>query len=92
MKARREELKLAREEAELMLTEDAIFAMDKVAGLVALEVNNVPARFTRDLEQRAKLQTEIDAALTKVADCVRECGNAIRSGRDADPAVEEDDA
>src|SRR5215211_7841708 len=29
MKARREELKLAREEAELMLTEDAIFAMDK---------------------------------------------------------------
>lgn len=92
IKTRREELKLAREERELVPLIDAIFAMDRVAGEVALQVNNVPARFTRDLDERERLQVQIDDALQSVADRIAECGAALRADRDADPPAEEDDA
>jgi phage terminase Nu1 subunit (DNA packaging protein) len=92
MKTRREELRLAREEHELVPLADAIFAMDQVAGAVALEVNNIPARYTRDLDERDRLRHEIDAALTKVANRIGKCAKALRQGGEADPAVEEDDA
>lgn len=92
IKARREELKLAREERELVPLADALFAMDQVAGTLALEVNNVPARYTRDLDERDRLQAEIDAVLSTVADRIAECGAALRADRDADQAEDEDDA
>lgn len=92
VKARREELKLAREERELVPLADALFAMDRVVGIAALEVNNVPARYSRDLDERERLQAEIDDALHKVADTVAECAAALRADREADPAEEEDDA
>ena len=92
IKAKREELRLARDERELILLADALFAIDEVAGAVALEVNNVPARFTRDLDERERLQAEIDDALHKVADRVARSAAALTSGRDADPPEDEDDA
>lgn len=92
IKARREELRLAQDERDLVPLSDAIFAMDEVAGLLALEMNNVPARFTRDLAERERLQTEIDAALLKLALCIAKRGAALRADREADPPPEEDDA
>ena len=92
IKARREELKLAREERELVPLVDAIFAMDQVAAAITLEVNNVPARYSRDLDERERLQTEIDDVLKTVADRVQKCGSALRADLDADPADQEDDA
>lgn len=92
IKARREELKLAREERELVPLVDAIFAMDQVAGVIALEVNNVPARFTRDLDERERLQAEIDDVLKTVAERIQKCGAALRADLDADQAEDEDDA
>ena len=92
IKARREELKLAREERELVPLADAIFAMDQIAGTIGLEVNNVPARYTRDLDERDRLQVEIDAVLTKVANRISECGAALRADSEAAPPEDEDDA
>ena len=92
IKARREELKLAREERELVPLTDAIFAMDQVASVVVLQINNVPARFTRDLDERERLQAEIDDVLKTVADRVQKCGTALRADLDADPPEAEDDA
>ena len=92
VKARREELKLAREERELVPLTDALFAMDQVAGVIALEVNNVPARVTRDLDERTRLEAEIHDALAAVAKRIAECAAALRADRDADPAEQEDDA
>ena len=92
IKAKREEVKLARELRELVPLADAIFAMDEVAGAVALEVNNIPARYTRDLDERERLQVEIDDVLQTVADRVAKCGEALRADLDADPPEEEDDA
>lgn len=91
IKARREELKLAREERELVPLLDAIYAMDQVAGAIVLQMNNVPARFTRDLDERERLQAEIDDALTTVANRIQKCGAALRADLDADPPDEEDD-
>ncbi|HYD07802.1 MAG TPA: hypothetical protein VEC60_18850 [Reyranella sp.] len=92
VKAQREQLRLAREEGELVTLADAVFAMDQVAGAVALEVNNIPARYTRDLDERDRLRREIDAALRKVADCIGKCAKALGARGEADPSVEEDDA
>ena len=92
IKARREELKLAQEERELVPLSDAIFAMDELAGLLALEINNVPARFTRDLGERERLQAEIDDALLKLATRIAQCAAALRADREADPPEDEDDA
>lgn len=92
VKARREELKLSREERELVPLADAIYAMDQIAGTLALEVNNVPARYTRDLDERDRLQAEIDDVLATVADRIQKCGQALRADLDADPPEEEDDA
>ncbi len=84
IKARREELKLAREERELVPLADAIYAMDQVVGTVTLELNNIPARYTRDLDERERLQLEVDDVLTTVADRVEKCGAALRADLDAD--------
>lgn len=92
IKGRREELKLAREERELVPLVDAIFAMDQVAGVVVLQINNVPARFTRDLDERERLQAEIDDVLKSVASRIQKCAAALRADLDADPPDGEDDA
>ena len=92
IKIRREALKLAREERELVPLADAIYAMDQVAGTVALQVNNIPARYTRDLDERDRLQAEIDDVLKTVADRIEKCGAALRADLDADTPEAEDDA
>lgn len=91
IKARREELRLARDERELVPLVDAIFAMDQLAGTLALEVNNVPARFSRDLDERDRLQAEIDDVLKTVASRIQKCGAALRASLDVDPPGGEDD-
>ncbi|WP_132253365.1 hypothetical protein [Methylobacterium segetis] len=58
--------------------------MDQLAGALAFEVNNVPARFSRDLDKRERLQVEIDDVLKTAASRIQKCGAALRAGLDAD--------
>jgi hypothetical protein len=64
IRARKEEL-AARELVPLV---EAMTLVGEVAGAVVARVNAIPARFTRNIEQRAALQREVDEALAEVAD------------------------
>ena len=70
---------------------EAMTLVDEVAGAVVARVNAIPARFTRNIEQRAALQREVDEALAEVADRIGKLGHAFRSGQD-DPAADEEEA
>jgi phage terminase large subunit GpA-like protein len=68
---------------------EAMTLVDEVAGTVVARVNAIPARFTRNIEQRAALQREVDETLAEVADRIEELGATFQSGRD-DPAADEE--
>ena len=89
IRTRKEELNVAQTERELVPLADAMTLVDEVAGAVVARVNAIPARFTRDIEQRALLQREVDDALAEVADRIEKLGSAFRSGRDDSAADEE---
>jgi hypothetical protein len=90
IKTRKEELAVARAERELIPLVDAMTLVDEIAGTVVARVNAIPARMTRNPEERAKLQQEIDEALAEVADRVQKLGTAARAGCDDPPADEEE--
>ena len=81
IRARKEELAVAQTERELVPLVEAMTLVDEVAGAVVARVNAIPARFTRNMEQRAALQREVDEALAEVADCIEKLGVTFQSGR-----------
>jgi len=91
IRARKEELAVAQTERELVPLAEAMTLVDEVAGAVVARVNAIPARFTRNIEERAALQREVDEALAEVADRIAKLGHAFRAGQD-DPAADEEDA
>ena len=90
IRTRKEELAVAQAERELVPLAEAMTLVDEVAGSVVARVNAIPARFTRNIEQRALLQREVDDALAEVADRIEKLRGSYRSG-DADPAPDEED-
>jgi hypothetical protein len=70
---------------------EAMTLVDEVCGAVVARVNAIPARFTRNIEQRAALQREVDEALAEVANRIEKLGATFQSGRD-DPAADEEEA
>jgi hypothetical protein len=91
IRARKEELAVAQTERELVPLAEAMTLVDEVCGAVVARVNAIPARFTRNIEQRAALQREVDEALAEVADRIEKLGATFQSGRD-DPAADEEEA
>ena len=82
IRACKEELAVAQTERELVPLADAMTLVDEVAGAVVARVNAIPARFTRNIEQRAALPREVDEALAEVADRIGKLGHAFRSGQE----------
>ena len=66
LRIRKERRREATEEGDLLVRADAEFFIEKFAALVVLELNNLPARATRDLEQRDHLQDQVDEVLQRV--------------------------
>ena len=91
IRTRKEELAVAQTERELVSLVEAMTLVDEVAGAVVARVNAIPTRFTRNIEQRAALQREIDEALAEVADRIEKLGATVQSGRN-DPAADEEEA
>ena len=89
IRTRKEELAVAQTERELVPLVEAMTLVDEVAGVVVARINAIPARLTRNIEQREQLQREVDDALTEVADRIAKLGRSYRSG-DEDPAAEEE--
>ena len=91
IRARKEEFAVAQTERDLVPLVEAMTLVDEVAGAVVARVNAIPARFTRNIKQRAALQREVDEALAEVADRIEKLGATFQSGRD-DPAADEEEA
>jgi len=89
IRTRKEELAVAQTERELVPLVEAMTLVDEVAGAVVARINAIPARLTRNMEQREQLQREVDDALTEVADRIAKLSRSYRSG-DEDPAPEEE--
>lgn len=89
IRTRKEELAVAQTERELVPLVEAMTLVDEVAGVVVARVNAIPARLTRNIEQREQLQREVDDALTEVADRIAKLRRSYRSG-DEDSAPQEE--
>jgi hypothetical protein len=89
IRTRKEELAVAQTERELVPLVEAMTLVDEVAGAVVARINAIPARLTRNIEQREQLQREVDDALTEVADRIAKLGRSYRAD-DEDPAAEEE--
>lgn len=74
------ELRIAERKRELIPLEDAIAAIDHVVGRVNDELGGLPARVTRDIEQRRKIETEVDEAKTRIAKSLAEAAGFARTG------------
>lgn len=66
---------------ELIPMEEAIEAMDELVGVVRSEAASVPARITRELPLRRKIEAEIDAMLNRIADALTAQREAVETGK-----------
>lgn len=86
------ELRTAERSRDLVSREEAERAVDHIFGQFKAELIGIPARVTRDLALRRKLEDEIDGALERGCTRIGEARGALRAGRDLDAAVEAPDA
>ncbi|MEH3117085.1 MAG: hypothetical protein PGN25_05605 [Methylorubrum populi] len=86
LRIQRERRKNDVEVRKLLPLEDAEFLISELVGLIRLEFNNVPARFSRELDVRDKLQEKIDDAFHAVANGIEKCGAALRADGGSDPS------
>lgn len=91
-RAREIEIRTAERERELIPLTDALAHTNEVIGGMVARLEGLPAAFTRDLGERRKLETLIDAIRTDVADRAAKYAAAMGSERVADQAVAADDA
>jgi phage terminase Nu1 subunit (DNA packaging protein) len=78
-RARETELRTARQELELVPTEEAVAYVQMVVGTLVSRLNGLPAQFTRDLDERRRLEAAIERIRADVADAMAQHGSAYRS-------------
>jgi hypothetical protein len=86
------EMRMAERARELIATEDAIAALDTLAGKVRAEFIGLPAQITRDIALRRKIEEHVHGALGRVAEALRKTAAAVETGGDALGAADEADA
>jgi phage terminase Nu1 subunit (DNA packaging protein) len=91
-KASREVLKLAVEEGRLIDVDEALAIIDEIVGTFRADLTGIPARLTRDMTWREKIETEIDGALCRCADLFAERAEAMRARGHIVATAEADDA
>jgi phage terminase Nu1 subunit (DNA packaging protein) len=91
--ARTREIELRTKERgrELISMEEAMAYVDIVFGRVRTILSGVPARCTRDVPMRRKIEQEINLGLESVSRDARKAGQAVRSGQPLAEAFAEDD-
>lgn len=85
-KTRLLELQLQEKERELIPQEDAQLAMQLLVGSVSTVMDTLPARITRDMEWRVKVEDEVRKAKGQIADALGKLSGALADGRDIDEA------
>jgi hypothetical protein len=83
------EQRTARESGSTIGMDEACAIIDSVIGGLAAELRGLPARYTRDMAERTKLETELDDILTRTADLFEQEARASAEGGEVDPAEAE---
>lgn len=81
-RAREIEMRNARADKALIDTADAISLVDEILGIIRSGFSGLPARMTRDLTERAKMEGEIDAILNRASARLVKKGGDLRAGRE----------
>lgn len=66
---------------ELIPIEEATAEYDALVAAVREEMDGLPARLTRDIEQRRKFETEVHASKKRITEALGEAKGAARSGK-----------
>lgn len=81
------ELRIAERRRDLIPQDDAKAAVTQLAATVRAEFTGLPARWTRDMVERRRLEQEIDASFERIADALESAKTALATGGD-DPSPE----
>lgn len=88
-RAREIELRTAKSERELVPAEEADALVQMIVGQITAKLQGLPARYTRDVTERNRLETLVDDIRTEVADLAAQYAENFRSGGELAPADEE---
>lgn len=81
------ELRIAERKRDLIPQEDAKAVVAQLTAMVKAEFTGLPARMTRDMAERRRLENEIDASFERIADALESAKSALATGF-ADPSAE----
>lgn len=82
IKAERLEMQMKAERRELVPFEDTRLVLDTAAGLMQSSLMSIPAKFTRDIAERRRLEGMIAQALNDIADGMEKKAEALKKGGD----------
>lgn len=85
-KERAREIKLRNDirERALIPTDEAVAAYDELIAAVREAMNSIPARVTRDIQLRRKIEAEVHAAQESIIKALGVAEDAARTGKTAD--------
>lgn len=81
-RAREVELRIKREERDLIQLDEAMLAMSMLCGIVSQQLTGLPARITRDKDLRRTIETEVHAAQEAIATAFDKLSGFVREGGD----------
>jgi hypothetical protein len=91
-RAREIEIRIAERMRRLIQIDDALETVDAVCGAVRTELAGLPARITRDLSLRNKIEQEANESLSRIADRFEQEANTLRKGGGATATIAPADA
>jgi hypothetical protein len=80
------EQKTAREAGQTVGMDDALAFVDGVVGPLMADMDGFPARVTRDLPMRRKIESELNDVRNRHADRLDKAADLLQTGGEADPA------
>jgi hypothetical protein len=86
-RAKEIEARTARDAGQTIAMSDALELVDVVVGGLKADLDGLPARFTRDMVERRKLEAEVNDVLTRCADRLDEEADDLNAGGTADQAA-----
>ena len=81
------ELRIAERTRDLIPLEDALADMAELAASVRSELAGLPARLTRIIDERQKIESEVDGVLSRLSERATEKAAALGAGR-SDPQAQ----
>jgi hypothetical protein len=85
-RAKEIEQRTAREAGQTVDMADALAFVDDIVGPLMADLDGFPARMTRDMPMRRKIESELNDLRTRHADRLDKAADILQTGGEADPA------